>query len=175
MHCDRCVYRSSSCRFCLTLTRSFAHSCGGRGKSIKHVCTACRGHRIVEQQSELNLHIDRGMPEGAEIVFEGEADESPDWVAGDVIVRVRSKKERGGFVRKESNLYWKEPISVSEVRLVTLLALLARSLTQYSHTGATRLQAPRPRTGRSRHCALADWRDATRSVRSGFMFSALAF
>ncbi|GAA5996166.1 uncharacterized protein JCM10292_007434 [Rhodotorula paludigena] len=96
MHCDRC---------------------GGRGKSIKHVCSACRGHRIVEQQSELNLHVDRGMPEGAEIVFEGEADESPDWVAGDVIMRVRSKKERGGFVRKESNLYWKEPISVSEALL----------------------------------------------------------
>jgi hypothetical protein len=57
------------------------------------------------------------MPEGAEVVFEGEADESPDWVAGDVIVRVKSKKVKGGFVRKESNLYWKEPISVAEALL----------------------------------------------------------
>ncbi|GAA5928541.1 hypothetical protein JCM10213_002495 [Rhodosporidiobolus nylandii] len=96
MHCDRC---------------------GGRGKSIKHLCPVCRGHRIVDSQSELNLHIDRGMPEGAEVVFEGEADESPDWVAGDVIVRVRSKREQGGFVRKESHLYWKEPISVAEALL----------------------------------------------------------
>jgi len=96
MHCDRC---------------------GGRGKSIKHLCSTCKGHRIVETTSELNLHVDRGMPEGAEVVFEGEADESPDWIAGDVIVRVKSKKVKGGFVRKESNLYWKEPISVAEVRL----------------------------------------------------------
>ncbi|GAA6037122.1 hypothetical protein JCM8097_008746 [Rhodosporidiobolus ruineniae] len=96
MHCDRC---------------------GGRGKSIKHLCSACKGHRIVETQAELNLHIDRGMPEGAETVFEGWADESPDWVAGDVIVRVRSKREQGGFVRKESNLYWKEPLSVAEALL----------------------------------------------------------
>lgn len=165
----------SSCRSCIGLTRFSAHSCGGRGKSIKHVCSACRGHRIVEQQSELNLHVDRGMPEGAEIVFEGEADESPDWVAGDVIVRVRSKKERGGFVRKESNLYWKEPISVSEVRLCHVFSLLLRILIWHLHTGSARLQAPCPRTGRSRYCALADRRDAARSVRSAAKFTALAF
>lgn len=68
--------------------------------------------------SDLDLHIDRGMPEGEEIVFEGEADESPDLEAGDVVVRVRSKKVKGGFVRKDSNLYWKEPISVAEVRFL---------------------------------------------------------
>ncbi|BGO89576.1 DnaJ-related protein scj1 [Rhodotorula toruloides] len=96
MHCDRC---------------------GGRGKSIKHVCPSCKGARIVDSHSDLNLHIDRGMPEGAEVVFEGEADESPEVVAGDVIVRVRSKKQKGAFVRKESNLYWKEPISVAEALL----------------------------------------------------------
>ncbi|GAA5859269.1 hypothetical protein JCM1840_003826 [Sporobolomyces johnsonii] len=96
MHCDRC---------------------GGRGKAIKHLCPVCKGHRIVDAQSDLILHIDRGMPEGAEVVFEGEADESPDWVAGDVVVKVRSKREKGGFIRKESNLYWKEPISAAEALL----------------------------------------------------------
>ncbi|GAA5989209.1 hypothetical protein JCM10908_001209 [Rhodotorula pacifica] len=96
MHCDRC---------------------GGRGQAIKHYCPACKGARIVDTVSDLDLHIDRGMPEGAEIVFEGEADESPELEAGDVIVRVRSKKVKGGFVRKESNLYWKEPISVAEALL----------------------------------------------------------
>lgn len=56
------------------------------------------------------------MPEGSEVTFEGEADESPDHAPGDVIVRVKSKKLPGAFVRKESNLYWKEPLSVAEVR-----------------------------------------------------------
>lgn len=100
------------------------NSCGGRGKSIKHVCPSCKGARIVDSHSDLNLHIDRGMPEGAEVVFEGEADESPEVVAGDVIVRVRSKKQKGAFVRKESNLYWKEPISVAEVRSLSLFFFL---------------------------------------------------
>jgi hypothetical protein len=135
MHCDRFVLLSPS--FLLSVSSSnppshplssqdlltFFHPfrCGGRGKTIKHLCSSCKGHRIVETQTELNLHVDRGMPEGAEVVFEGEADESPDWVAGDVIVRVKSKKVKGGFVRKESNLYWTEPISVAEVRSLFFL------------------------------------------------------
>ena len=58
------------------------------------------------------------MPEGHEIVFEGEGDENPDWEAGDVVLRVRSKKEKGGWRRKESGLYWKETISVDEVSIL---------------------------------------------------------
>jgi DnaJ-related protein SCJ1 len=89
--------------------------CGGRGKVTKHACPVCKGERIVSTDSQLRLHIDRGMPEGAEVTFEGEADESPDLAAGDVVVRIKSKKIPGGFVRKESNLYWTEVLSVAEV------------------------------------------------------------
>ena len=58
------------------------------------------------------------MPEGQEVVYEGEADESPDWEAGDIVLRVRSRKEKGGFKRKENGLYWKESIGVDEVRQI---------------------------------------------------------
>jgi len=61
------------------------------------------------------------MPENHEIVFEGEADESPDYDAGDIIIRVKSRKEKGGWRRKESNLYWKETIGVDEVRSFFLM------------------------------------------------------
>lgn len=93
------------------------NDCGGRGQRIKHVCPVCHGHRIVEAVAELSLPVDRGMPEGTEVVFPGEADESPDFAAGDVIVRVRSKKTVGGFVRKEANLYWRETLTVAEALL----------------------------------------------------------
>lgn len=56
------------------------------------------------------------MPEGQEVVYEGEADESPDWEAGDIVLRVKSRKETGGWRRKETGLYWKETIGVDEVR-----------------------------------------------------------
>lgn len=60
------------------------------------------------------------MPEGHEVVFEGEGDESPDWEAGDVILRVRSRKDKGGWRRKESTLYWKENIGIDEVSEVPM-------------------------------------------------------
>lgn len=89
--------------------------CNARGKVIKHACPVCKGARIVQAESEISVDIDRGLPEGAELVFEGEADENPDWQAGDLIVRVRTKPLLGGFMRRGSNLYWKETISVADV------------------------------------------------------------
>ena len=72
----------------------------------------------MDHTAEYTLEITPGMAEGHEVVFEGEADESPDWEAGDVIVRVRSKKDVGGWRRKEANLYWRESIGVDQVRFL---------------------------------------------------------
>ena len=92
------------------------NDCGGRGTVIKKICPHCKGHKVNDHTAEFTLEITPGMPEGHEVIFEGEADESPDWEAGDVIVRVRSKKDVGGWRRKETNLYWKESIGVDQVR-----------------------------------------------------------
>lgn len=70
---------------------------------------------MLDHDAHYTLEIGRGMPEEHEIVYEGEADESPDWEPGDVIVKVRSRKEYGGWRRKESGLYWKETIGIDEV------------------------------------------------------------
>jgi len=64
--------------------------------------------------------VPRGIPEGHDVVFDGEGDESPEWDAGDVVIRVRSGKKRGGWRRKETSLYWIESIGVEEVNAVTL-------------------------------------------------------
>lgn len=84
---------------------------------IKHTCPHCQGQRIVTMKSDLSVDIDRGLPEGSELTFEGEADESPDWVAGDLIIRVRSRRVQGAFTRKNEHLYWKQPISIAEALL----------------------------------------------------------
>lgn len=55
------------------------------------------------------------MPEGHEVTFEGEGDENPEWEAGDIVLRVRSKKVQGGFRRKDSSLYWRETLGIEEV------------------------------------------------------------
>ncbi|KAI0346268.1 DnaJ-domain-containing protein [Trametopsis cervina] len=93
------------------------NDCGGRGKIIKKVCPHCKGHKTIAHTQQYTLDIPKGMPEGQEVIYEGEADESPDWEAGDIILRVRSRREAGGWRRKESGLYWKETIGVDEALL----------------------------------------------------------
>ncbi|KAF5326667.1 hypothetical protein D9619_004250 [Psilocybe cf. subviscida] len=93
------------------------NDCQGRGKVIKKACPHCQGQKVVDHSAHYTLDITPGMPEGHEVVFESEADESPDWEAGDIILRVRTKKERGGWRRKETSLYWKETIGVDEALL----------------------------------------------------------
>lgn len=90
--------------------------CGGAAKVIKRSCPHCQGQKVVDYTAHYTLDIIPGMPDGHEVIFEGEADESPDWEAGDIILRVRSKKDKGGYRRKESSLYWKQTISIDEVR-----------------------------------------------------------
>jgi DnaJ-related protein SCJ1 len=91
------------------------NECGGRGSIIKKQCPHCQGQKVLEHSAHYTLEIPPGMPEEHEVIFEGEGDESPDWEPGDVILKVRSRKEKGGWRRKESSLYWKETIGIDEV------------------------------------------------------------
>lgn len=77
----------------------------------------------MDHTAEYTLDITPGMPEGHEVVFEGEGDESPEYDAGDVVLRVRSGKAKGGWRRKESTLYWTETIGVDEVCLLSCLCI----------------------------------------------------
>jgi DnaJ-related protein SCJ1 len=106
-------------------TQMTCNACGGRGRVIARACPACGGAKVGEHTAHYTLEVPRGAPEGHEVVFEGEGDESPDWEPGDVILRVRARAERGGWRRKESSLYWTETIGVDEVR-VSSLGLLPR-------------------------------------------------
>ena len=61
------------------------------------------------------------MPEDYEVLYDGEGDESPDHEAGDVIIKVKTAKEAGGWKRKESSLYWTETIGIDEVSLIATI------------------------------------------------------
>ncbi|TFK28105.1 DnaJ-domain-containing protein [Coprinopsis marcescibilis] len=98
-------------------TQVTCNDCGGRGRVIKKKCPHCQGSKVIDHTAHYTLEVTPGMPEGHEVVFDGEADQSPDWEAGDIVLRVRTKKEKGSFRRKESGLYWKETIGVDEALL----------------------------------------------------------
>ena len=98
--------------------------CGGKGKTIKHPCKVCGGSRVVKKTASHTLHVEKGMPKGSRIVYENEADESPDWVAGDLVVQVGEKEAEYGdegqrtdgafFRRKGRDMFWKEVLSLRE-------------------------------------------------------------
>ena len=102
--------------------------CGGKGKTVRHACTVCGGARVVTEKEHHTLNLERGMPVGIRITFQNEADESPDWEAGDLIVEVREstpvlntdaqdplEKTDGNFFRRRGNdLFWREVLSLRE-------------------------------------------------------------
>ncbi|KAF2088584.1 DnaJ protein-like protein [Saccharata proteae CBS 121410] len=100
-------------------------ACGGKGKSVRHACKVCGGARVVKGTETHVLHVEPGMPKGARIPFENEADESPDWVAGDLIVQLVELEPQLGqdestrtdgtfFRRKGKNLFWREVLGLRE-------------------------------------------------------------
>ena len=107
--------------------------CGGQGKTIRKPCPVCGGSKVVKKVATHSLHIEKGMKRGARVVYENEADESPDFVAGDLVVIIQEKEaeldESGGsssdedsdtrsdgtFMRRKGrDLYWKEVLSLRE-------------------------------------------------------------
>ncbi|GAD99603.1 DnaJ domain protein, putative [Paecilomyces variotii No. 5] len=99
--------------------------CGGKGKTIKKPCSVCHGNRVVRKSVQVSATVEPGMDKGTRMVFENEADESPDWVAGDLIVILGEKEPELGandeertdgtfFRRKGKDLFWKEVLSLRE-------------------------------------------------------------
>lgn len=101
--------------------------CGGKGSVIKKPCPICGGSRVVKREDSHTLIVERGMGKGQRVVYENEADESPDWEAGDLIINVMEKEaeldlemadeERVDgtfFRRKDRDLFWKEVLSLRE-------------------------------------------------------------
>ena len=101
--------------------------CNGRGKTITRQCGTCHSNKVINTDHNIAVHIPAGAPEGFEEVFHGEADESTEWEAGDVIVRVRSKhmESAGDWSRKDGGLIGRVTLSVAEVSLKGYFALKA--------------------------------------------------
>lgn len=99
--------------------------CHGKGKSIKKPCPVCQGQRVVRKDVETTATVEPGMDEGTRLVFENEAEENPDWVAGDLILILEAKdpelssndeyRNDGTFFRRKGkDLLWKEALSLRE-------------------------------------------------------------
>ncbi|KAJ1737660.1 Type I HSP40 co-chaperone [Coemansia sp. Benny D160-2] len=94
------------------------HTCAGEGEEIdpRFKCKKCNGKKVVSQRKQLEVNIDRGMRDGQKLTFQGEADQAPGIVPGDIII-VIDEKEHPRFKRRGDDLYYE-----AEIDLITALA-----------------------------------------------------
>uniref|UniRef100_A0A0E0GAM3 J domain-containing protein n=2 Tax=Oryza TaxID=4527 RepID=A0A0E0GAM3_ORYNI len=89
--------------------------CRGSGEMIsdKDKCPSCKGNKVVQEKKVLEVHVEKGMQHGQKIVFQGEADEAPDTVTGDIVF-VLQLKDHPKFKRKFDDLFTEHTISLTE-------------------------------------------------------------
>ncbi|XP_009596179.1 dnaJ protein homolog [Nicotiana tomentosiformis] len=89
--------------------------CRGSGEVIseRDRCTQCKGNKIIQEKKVLEVNVEKGMQHGQKIVFDGEADEAPDTITGDIIF-VLQQKDHSKFRRKSDDLYVEHNLSLTE-------------------------------------------------------------
>lgn len=89
--------------------------CKGSGEVIseKDKCPQCKGNKVTQEKKVLEVHVEKGMQHGQKIVFQGEADEAPDTITGDIVF-VLQLKEHPKFKRKFDDLYVEHTLSLTE-------------------------------------------------------------
>lgn len=89
--------------------------CRGSGEVIsdKDKCPQCKGNKVTQEKKVLEVNVEKGMQHGQKIVFQGEADEAPDTVTGDIVF-VLQLKEHLKFKRKFDDLFVEHTLSLTE-------------------------------------------------------------
>ncbi|KAG5519528.1 hypothetical protein PMAC_001682 [Pneumocystis sp. 'macacae'] len=92
--------------------------CDGHGHIVSYPCTVCNGNKVMQDTETYTLNIPPGAPYGYQIVFQNEANESPDWEAGDLYITIVEKPySKSGWRRKNNDLYRTETISLLDALL----------------------------------------------------------
>ncbi|KAH7519673.1 dnaJ protein homolog 2 [Ziziphus jujuba] len=89
--------------------------CRGSGEMIsdRDKCPHCKGNKVTQEKKVLEVNVEKGMQHGQKIVFEGQADEAPDTVTGDIVI-ILQLKEHPKFKRKFDDLYVEHSLSLTE-------------------------------------------------------------
>jgi len=89
--------------------------CHGEGERCppKDRCSSCRGRKTMSTSKVMEVHIDKGVPEGHKVYFRGEGDQEPGLETGDVVI-VLAEKDHEVFSRKNQHLIMNMKISITE-------------------------------------------------------------
>jgi len=112
--------------------------CGGKGKMAKTVCPICSGAKLQMEEKALDAVVERGMPDGFEIVFERASEQQPDTIPGDVRMVLKTQKH-SRFTRNGDDLHIEQHISLREALLgfVKYIVQLDGRRIEIKNTGVT--------------------------------------
>jgi len=85
--------------------------CHGKGKIMNSVCTHCHGTKVQKGEQLLMIFIEKGMPNGHEIVSPSDSDENPEEEPGDVVFKIKTLPHKT-FVRQGNDLKMTMKISL---------------------------------------------------------------
>lgn len=60
----------------------------------KDKCTQCKGEKVKDVEKVIEVPLEKGVPDEHDYVFYGESDELPGVMAGDLYVRIKTKKHK---------------------------------------------------------------------------------
>lgn len=98
-------------------------ACGGRGHVAAHACPVCGGSKRVNEEKTLEVVLEKGMPDGHEVVFERASEQHPDMTPGDVILKLKIQSHPR-FTRRGNDLHMSHSISLREALLGFTLNIL---------------------------------------------------
>lgn len=89
--------------------------CNGKGKIVTNKCKACHGEGVEDTDRGYKLYIPPGLTRDHQHVMPGEGDQNPDWVAGDIIVKIQEDlNDSWGYRRIGNNLFRTEILTLEE-------------------------------------------------------------
>jgi len=100
----------------MAMTHEPCGTCAQTGQQVVEECARCRGQRVVESESVLDVSIEPGMQEGDRIVFDNKCSESPMFErAGDVILVIQAAStDSDAWTRSGSDLSFTIELSLAE-------------------------------------------------------------
>lgn len=72
------------------------HDCKGEGEKVdeKDKCKVCKGKKIVDNVKVIEVHLEPGVRNEYDYQYQGEGDEAPGILAGDLYVRINIEKHK---------------------------------------------------------------------------------
>lgn len=91
--------------------QSTCDKCNGKGKIVTSVCHHCHGTKVDVEEQIVTVIVEKGMPDGFEIVSESDGDERPGEEPGDIIFQITTLPHKR-FERKGNDLHLGMTISL---------------------------------------------------------------